>query len=209
MPPDQLLRQVRTVRRWARVHVTFDDAFRSVVSVIPQLLQLGVPVTIFVCSGYADRGGAALLVSELETDDPEDREELRTMSWDDLSALARDGVEVGSHTISHAHLTGLGDSDLACELEESKRRIEDELGCPCPLFAYPYGELDRRVRAAVRAVGYERAFALWSPRGDRFASPRVDLYRRDSLWRTLAKTAPFRSGPRPSLQYAARSAEKA
>jgi peptidoglycan/xylan/chitin deacetylase (PgdA/CDA1 family) len=190
MPPGQLLRQVRAIRRFAAVHVTFDDAFRSSTSVLPELRDLGVPVTIFACTGFADRGGAPLLIAELDSQDPEDLEGLRTMSWDELRALAADGITIGSHAVSHPHLTRLDDDQLEFELRESKRRVEDELGRPCPLLAYPFGEHDERVRAAARAAGYERAFGL-TGLGEHFATPRVDLYRRHTVLRTLVRVARF------------------
>lgn len=180
------------MRRVARVHVTFDDAFRGIASVLPQLRDLGVPVTVFVCSGYADRDGEPLLIPELESDDPEDLEGLRTMSWHELRALAAEGVAVGSHTVTHPHLTRLEDAELARELQESKQRIGDELGRPCPLLSYPYGEHDERVRAAARDAGYEAAFALTDAGEPPFAIPRLDLYRRHSVLRTLVRAARFR-----------------
>jgi peptidoglycan/xylan/chitin deacetylase (PgdA/CDA1 family) len=192
------------VSRWADVHVTFDDAFRSIETVLPRVRDLGVSITIFVCSGYADQGGAPLAIPELAGDDPG---ELRTMSWDELRAHAADGIEIGSHSVTHAHLIDLDDAHLGHEVEEPRRRLEDELGRRCRLFAYPYGEHDARVRAAARAAGYERAYALWWRRGDPFATPRVDLYRRHSLLRTLALTAPLRPPPRGSIQPARKSAE--
>ena len=191
LPGDQLLGQVRSLLRFGPVHVTFDDAFRNIRDVLPALRDLGVPVTIFVCSGFADRGGEPLLVRELETDDPRDLQGLRTMSWAELGELVEAGVGVGSHTIGHAHLTALGDADLAVELSTSKRRIEEELGLACRLLAYPYGEHNRRVRRAVRAAGYEAAYALRVRKGDRFALPRLDLYRRHTRLRTLALGASF------------------
>ena len=192
LTPERLLAQVRTLRRLARVHVTFDDAFSSVRNALPALRGLGVPVTVFVCSAFAEHG-APLLIPELATDDPRDREGLTTMSWAELRALAESGVALGSHTVSHAHLTSLGDDELTAELTESKRRIEDEVGRRCPLLAYPYGEHDDRVRGAARAAGYECAYALRAPRGDRFALPRLDLYRRHTRLRTLLSAAPFLS----------------
>jgi peptidoglycan/xylan/chitin deacetylase (PgdA/CDA1 family) len=149
-----------------------------------------VPITVFVCSGFADRGGAPLLIPELESDDPDDLAGLRTMSWDELRGLEAD-VLIGSHTVSHAHLTRVGEGELGRELGESKRRIEDELGRPCRLLAYPFGEHDGRVRAAAKNAGYEAAFGLQEPRGDSFASPRVDLYRRHTVLRTLVRVAHF------------------
>ena len=176
--PELLLRQVRLLKRFRRVRASFDDAFRSAASVFPELERLGVPVQVFVCTGYA-RDGAPLSIPELASDDPR---LLATMTWDALR-----GVEVGSHGVTHAHLTRLSDEELRRELVESKEQIEDELGRACPDFAYPYGEHDERVRAAVRAAGYERAYGLTSDRSDPFALRRIDLYRRHTPFRALLR----------------------
>ena len=190
LPPAQLLRQVRTARRLCgHVHVTFDDAYRSILDVVPELLRQAVPVSVFVCTDFADRGGAPLDVPELAPADERDLAGLATLSWDELRNLASHGVEIGSHTVTHPHLPGLGDDELAQELRDSKRRIETELGEPCRRLAYPYGEHDLRVRSAAREAGYEEAFALRAASGDRFALPRVDLYRRDTALRAALKTS--------------------
>lgn len=191
LPPDQLLAQVRVARRVrSDVHVTFDDAYRSIEAVLPELQSLGVRVTIFACSGFADRGGAPLLVPELASDDPADLAGLATMDWDALRGVAARGVGIGSHTVSHPHLPELDDAELERELRESKRRIEQELQRPCPLLAYPYGDHDARAARAARAAGYDAAFALRNRRGDRYALPRVDLYRKDTTLRTALKASP-------------------
>jgi peptidoglycan/xylan/chitin deacetylase (PgdA/CDA1 family) len=176
--PDLLLRQVRVLKRFRRVRASFDDAFRSGASVFPELERLGVPVQVFVCTGYA-RDGAPLTISELVGDDPQ---QLATMTWDELQHL-----DVGSHGVTHAHLTRLSDEELRRELVESKRQIEDELGRACPDFAYPYGEHDDRVRAAVRAAGYERAYGLVDGGDDPYALRRLDLYRRHTPFRALLR----------------------
>jgi peptidoglycan/xylan/chitin deacetylase (PgdA/CDA1 family) len=116
-------------------------------------------------------------------------EEAQTMSWEKLRESVTMGVDIGSHTVSHPHLTSLGDAELALELASSKRRLEDELARPCRFLAYPYGEHDRRVRAAARAAGYEGAFALGARDGDRFAIPRIDFYRSDGPLRVALKTS--------------------
>jgi peptidoglycan/xylan/chitin deacetylase (PgdA/CDA1 family) len=81
----------------------------------------------------------------------------------------------------------LSEDDLRRELNESKEEIEDRLGRPCEDLAYPYGEHDERVRAAVRAAGYRRAYALRGSRSDAYAAPRLDLYRRHTVPRTLLR----------------------
>jgi len=181
--PDLLLRQVRVLSRFRQVHVTFDDAFRSAATVFPDLERLGVSVQIFVCTRFA-LVGAPLTIPELAGDDPE---QLATMNWDELREQAARGVAIGSHAVSHPHLTSLSDDDLRRELNESKEEIEDRFGRPCEDFAYPYGEHDERVRAAARAAGYRRAYALRGSRSDAYAAPRLDLYRRHTVPRTLLR----------------------
>jgi peptidoglycan/xylan/chitin deacetylase (PgdA/CDA1 family) len=187
--PDLLVRQVRALSRFRNVVATFDDAFRSSASVFPELEQLGVPIEIFVCTGYA-REGASLAIQELAGDDPA---ELTTMSWDELLGHADRGVLIGSHTVSHPHLTALSDDELRRELNESKAEIEERLRRPCPDLAYPYGEHDERVRLAARRATYERAYALRRPRGGDYALPRLDLYRRHTVPRTLLRAVASRA----------------
>jgi peptidoglycan/xylan/chitin deacetylase (PgdA/CDA1 family) len=181
--PDLLVRQVRALSRFWAVHATFDDAFRSAATVFPALERLEVSVQIFVCTRYA-RAGAPLSIPELAGDDPA---QLATMSWDELREHRDRGIRIGSHAVSHPRLTRLSDAELGRELEDSKGEIEAELGRPCHDLAYPYGEHDQRVRAAARAAGYDHAFALRGRKGDPYAVPRVDLYRRHTVTRALIR----------------------
>jgi peptidoglycan/xylan/chitin deacetylase (PgdA/CDA1 family) len=186
LPADSLLAGSRR-----GLHVTFDDAYRTVLDAVPTLRRLGVPATVFVSTGFADDGGRPLDVPELADEAAALPEELATMSWDELRSAAEEGVEIGSHAISHPHMTSLTDDELGRELGDSRDRVEDELGRPCRFFAYPYGDHDERVRDAVRRAGYEAAFALaaGSDRENPYALPRIDLYRRDSLLRATLKTS--------------------
>jgi peptidoglycan/xylan/chitin deacetylase (PgdA/CDA1 family) len=163
------------------LHVTFDDAYRSVEHVLPLLAKLGVRATIFACTSYA-RDGRPFDVPELREDAAADPAAFATMDWDVLRAAASGGVEIGSHTVSHPHLPLLSDAELDRELRASKIELEDELGSPCRHLAYPYGEEDERVRAASRRAGYDAAFAADSGRGrsDRFGLPRLAIYRHDT-----------------------------
>jgi peptidoglycan/xylan/chitin deacetylase (PgdA/CDA1 family) len=113
------------------------------------------------------------------------------MTWDQLRSLADDGVEMGSHGVSHAHLPALFDDELGRELAESKKAIEAELGRPCTELAYPYGEHDARVRAFARRAGYERAYGLRGRTGDPYAAPRLDLYSRHTVARAVLLATPL------------------
>lgn len=181
--PDLLLRQVRALSRFWTVHATFDDAFRSAGTVFPALERLRVSAQIFVCTRYA-RAGAPLSIPELAGDDPA---QLATMGWDELREHRDRGVRIGSHAVSHPHLTRLSDAELRHELEDSKGEIEAELGRPCGDLAYPYGEHDQRVCAAARAAGYDHAYALRGRTDDPYALPRVDLYRRHTVHRAFIR----------------------
>jgi peptidoglycan/xylan/chitin deacetylase (PgdA/CDA1 family) len=175
------------------LHVTFDDAFTNVLDALPALERLGVPVTVFACSDYA-RDGRPLDVPELARDAAAQPDELATMTWDQLRAVAERGVEVGSHTRTHPHLPRLSDEELEHELRDSRAVLEAGLGRPCRFFAYPYGEEDGRVRRAAQSAGYEAAFAVQSNEHDvdRYALPRVALFRSDTNpVRAALKTTPL------------------
>jgi peptidoglycan/xylan/chitin deacetylase (PgdA/CDA1 family) len=162
------------------LHVTFDDAFRSVLRALPVLEQFGAAATVFACAAFAEHG-SPLDIPELRAEVDANPAESATLTWDELRDLAGRGVEIGSHTVSHPRLTTLTDAELDRELAESKRLIEERTGRPCRFLAYPYGDHDSRVRRASRAVGYEGAFVLpsstsWS---DPYQLGRVGVWRRD------------------------------
>jgi peptidoglycan/xylan/chitin deacetylase (PgdA/CDA1 family) len=172
------------------LHVTFDDAYANLSCAVPILERLGIRATVFAVSGFTD-DGRRFDVPELADELAAHPEALATMSWDELRDLAARGFEIGSHTATHPHLPRLSDAELERELVDSRARLEEELGRPCTLLAYPYGEHDARVHACARRAGYEAAFVLraGAERGNPFAVPRVDLYRRDSLLRATVKTS--------------------
>jgi len=170
------------------LHVTFDDAYASVRNALPTLRRLRIPATIFVYTDYA-RDGRPLAIPELDRVDA--RDELRTLTWEELRALAEDElIEVGSHTKTHVHLPQLGDSELDEELGESRHAIEDNLERPSPFIAYPFGEEDARVRAAARRAGYLGAFGApgTSLRLDPYSLPRTGLWRDEPAERQRRKT---------------------
>jgi peptidoglycan/xylan/chitin deacetylase (PgdA/CDA1 family) len=174
------------------LHVTFDDAYTNIDLVLPLLARLGLPCTVFACTDHADTGRP--IDSELQRlQPPEVADELRTMDWDRLRAVAATGVVVGSHSVTHASLTQLSDADLAHELRDSREKIEAELAQPCRLLAYPYGDEDERVRTAARGAGYEAAFSMPGSvlKRDAYRLPRVGINRRDGVLRARMKTSPL------------------
>lgn len=205
VPPGEIERQVAwLLRRGYRpgtaadvvsgrgkvLHVTFDDAIVSVAGVLPRLERLGVRTTVFVCSGLAD-DGRVLDVAELSGEAAAHPSELRTLDWEALRWVAERGHEIGSHTVSHPHLPRLSEDEVHRELSLSRERIEEEIGRPCQLLAYPYGEHDARVRKAARAAGYRAAFGLPGDRSfsDPFLLPRLGVWRGDTCLRIRLKAS--------------------
>lgn len=111
------------------------------------------------------------------------------LSWEDLRSLCRQGWEVGSHTRHHPHLPRLDGPALLEELRVSREECAAGTGLPCRSLAYPYGDVDRRVRDAAEAAGYTAAAALgpqWR-RGDPLWWHRTGVYRGDDLDRFRLK----------------------
>jgi len=79
------------------------------------------------------------------------------MTWDQVRALARAGMDVESHTRRHRVLQRLGDAELRDELGGSRQELEAQLGRPVRAIAYPVGRRiahHRRIREAIADAGY-------------------------------------------------------
>lgn len=178
--------------RGKEVVITFDDAFETVRTLAkPVLDAAGWPATVYAVTDFA-AGGRPLRWDGIDhwTGGEHDAE-LASLSWDDLRALRDEGWEVGSHTVTHPHLTRLDDDALDRELVDSREHIERELGEPCPSIAYPYGDVDPRVVEAAGRAGYATGAALparWGEVGT-LEWPRVGIYRPDDLRRFRLKTS--------------------
>ena len=79
------------------------------------------------------------------------------MTWDQVRALARAGMDVESHGRRHRVLQTLDANGLVDELDGSKRDLEAQLGRPVRAVAYPVGKRitkEARIRDAIAAAGY-------------------------------------------------------
>ena len=152
--------------------VTFDDGYENVGKLAyPILHEMKIPATIFMVSSGVNG------YNEWDQRIGDRIEKMLTLEM--LRDLDANGIEIGSHTINHAHLPQLTDVELKRELVDSKKSLEDMLGKSVPALAYPFGEWDDRVRQATIDAGYEHA--LSTIRGvvtvsmDKFTVPRVNI----------------------------------
>jgi peptidoglycan/xylan/chitin deacetylase (PgdA/CDA1 family) len=84
------------------------------------------------------------------------------MSWDQVRALRKAGMDVQSHTRTHQPLRTLPPDTLADELEGSRVDLERELGEPVRALAYPVGNPVKGtspIRVALKKAGYEIGFS--------------------------------------------------
>jgi peptidoglycan/xylan/chitin deacetylase (PgdA/CDA1 family) len=182
---------VRGKPRRKQVAVTFDDAFRSVVThARPVLDRHGWPGTIFAVTDFA-AGGTPVHWQGVDqwAGGPHDGERA-TLDWGALRELRDADWEVGSHTVTHPHLTELDDAALERELAGSRAAVEEALG-DCASIAYPYGDVDPRVVEAAGRAGYATGAALPARWGDQSALewPRVGVYHPDDMRRFRVKTS--------------------
>jgi peptidoglycan/xylan/chitin deacetylase (PgdA/CDA1 family) len=172
--------------------LTFDDGDVSWHEIVaPTLIELGLPATFFVSSGFVGLTG-------LEADEYRSRRlrrtrDLQPLSRQQLLDLAQHGsFEVAGHTSHHVDLgEELSDSRLRGEIHDDKKRLEDWTGRELRWFAYPFGgrrNLNARSRAAVREAGYAAGFTIvpgfLDRQQDRYALGRdcLDEVSSDALW---------------------------
>ncbi|MGA5898058.1 polysaccharide deacetylase family protein [Streptomyces venetus] len=161
------------------VGLTFDDGYTDFVTeALPRLRRWNCGATLFVLPGRF--GG------ENSWDPLGPRKPLLTA--DGIRSAAAEGVEIGSHGLTHVDLTKADDLTLKSEVAESRARLEELTGAPVEGFCYPYGTIDARAVAAVRQAGYSYACAIDpGPLTGPHALPRVYVGQEDTAWRLQLK----------------------
>lgn len=172
-----------------RAFLTFDDGFRdTVTAALPRMSERGFSGFAFVLPAHLE-SGAALDWPEVAGEAERRPELMRALDWAMAETLVEAGWEIGSHTLTHARLTTLGEEQLRQELLDSRRLVAERLG-RCELLAYPFGAWDERVAEAAAAAGYAFAFTLpfgQQLRGSPLSIPRVTVDDRDVGWRYRLK----------------------
>jgi len=82
----------------------------------------------------------------------------RLMGWDQIKECARLGIHIGSHGLNHRNMNKIEDEDLLREeIDESKRRIHEEVDTEPLIFAFPSGLYNELSMEIVRKGGYKVA----------------------------------------------------
>lgn len=168
----------KPVQHWSgrTAVITFDDGYVDNLSACEELQKRGMRSTWFIVSGSVGRTPQW----------PEDgRPAGRLLNPDELRAMHKNGMEIGSHTVNHVRLPDIDDARLIQELRVSKATLEDLLGNAVSSFAYPYGAWDERCAATARQAGYSAACTTrtgWALRDeDPYRLRRLTVFNQDTL----------------------------
>lgn len=155
------------------VCLTFDDGFQNFyTTAFPALQEHGFKATVFLVTDFCGQNNDW-------AGNPKDFPKSRVLSWGEVKELANHGVDFGNHTRTHPDLTRTSAEHALREVEESKRKIEDSLGCEAAGFAYPFGRSNPRLREMVGRF-HESACSTdlgkVGPQSERLALERIDAF---------------------------------
>lgn len=141
----------------ARLQLDLDGDRAGALSTILQLMKIQFDLDVErMLDGLADALGVAWN-RELEKELCEGF----VMTWDDVRALRKMGMDVQSHTRSHRALQTVPHAELAGELAGAKQDLERELGETVDSISYPIGRSLASlgsIKEALKDAGYKVGF---------------------------------------------------
>ena len=176
--PDELCRRMAPLHRRERQRLAHDLG----------VIERGDPVRALLAhlKDLPDAHRRAALASLREATEAPPAGAPELLDWDDLSRLARAGVDIEAHGATHAILCGLPAWEAERELRSALETLREHGHGRQRLLAYPNGGHDEQVRSTARQLGYRAAVTtesgLADARTDPMAIPRVDLH--DDVSRT-------------------------
>ena len=127
------------------IGISVDDADKSFFEVgWPLFKKNGIPVTLFVTTGTIAKNNKSYL------------------NWDQIRKLKEEGVTIGAHSHTHAHMPDLQLEEVKNEIELSNKIFLRELGEIPSLFAFPYGEASKEIMELIKDYKFKVAFGQHS-----------------------------------------------
>jgi peptidoglycan/xylan/chitin deacetylase (PgdA/CDA1 family) len=124
-----------------------------------------------------------IILRQLHVPDADRERYGKMLTWDQVRLMKSRGIDFGGHTVTHPFVARLRPEQVAWEVGECKRRIEQELQLPVECFAYPNGreeDFGKWNKSAVRSAGYRAAVTtIW---GVNYSSTDLLELRRGGPW---------------------------
>ena len=113
------------------------------------------------------------------------------LGWQEIEELQQEGIEFGSHSLTHPRLTQLSESDARHELERSRVILSNKLQVPITAFAYPYNDSNSMIRKLTAEYGYSFGLSIAGRRSSWqdcwFDMPRIEIHNTDNLRQFIIK----------------------
>jgi peptidoglycan/xylan/chitin deacetylase (PgdA/CDA1 family) len=158
------------------VIITFDDGYRNFIENAWPILQgVNCSATIFVVTGKIGQKANWENVAR----------QLELLSWDELGELRRQGACIASHGISHTDFLQLSREDVLREGRDARATLRERLGIEVSAIAFPYGNSNASVRAALVEAGYSIGVScrvgMSTLADDPMNLPRIEVFGDDDL----------------------------
>lgn len=152
--------------------VTFDDGYYSNYSAAKEVLDpLGIKAIFFVSTGFIYSKSQAAqeqfyIRNICEGKNQSNLNDMKPMSWENLSELVDSGHIIGAHSKNHLRLSDIDSAHLLKEeIISSGDRIEEILGIKVEHFAFPFGDIGSISENAIKMAGTRYKYVYSSIRG--------------------------------------------
>jgi peptidoglycan/xylan/chitin deacetylase (PgdA/CDA1 family) len=139
--------------------LTFDDGMDDNHSVVLAVLEeLNLPATVYIATGLIGKPNPWMARDG----------GVRMMNENELCELARHGLEIGAHSVTHPDLSKLNYQNCLREMTDSRTFLEELTGTQVRTFAYPFCRYALPALSAVKTAGFSAAVTCqglgsWDP----------------------------------------------
>lgn len=146
-----------------KVVLTFDDGCKDFTSnVLPVLKKFGATATVYIVTGML---GKKVTWNRFAKN-------ISLMNEKEIYSIKKEGISIGSHTVTHENLPSLNPRALFRQLKESYD-VLTYFNESFPSISYPWGRYSEDVIHEVKRCGYQCALGV----GEKMRLSAVNIYK--------------------------------